>query len=926
MSICFRRNGVQSCIVIMRSIRILRTRKEVRLPSVSRQPGITCLNDSLRHPLRLAQLAIAVGLALTHVAGASAADLQDAQRRFYTGKYAECARLAAAEIEAGAWHEDWRCLKIEAELATGKYGEAAATADEALSMHPLSLELRLLAHTANLYAGRQLEAAAVLDEAERLIADNPRRYGSPPERVALARFLLKRGADPRQILELIYDQLREHSPEYTETYLATAELALDKHDYAVAADTLEAAPKSVFKNPRYFYLLARAYANSNPAKSDEKLKTALKINPRHIDSLLLEVEQAIDGEQYVDADALLQKVLDVNLQHPTAWAYKAALAHLTGDGDTERQSRQRGLAAWSNNPEVDHLIGLKLSQKYRFAEGAAYQRQSLVLDPRFKPAKIQLSQDLLRLGDEEGGWKLAGEILEQDQYNVLAFNLVTLQEEITKYRTIGSDGIMVRMEAREAALYGQRVLELLHRARRVLPEKYAVELTQPILIEIFPHQKDFAVRTFGLPGADGFLGVCFGRVITANSPASQGEHPANWEAVLWHEFCHAVTLHKTRNKMPRWLSEGISVYEERQANPTWGQSMTPQYREMIVNGEMTPVSQLSSAFLSPPSPLHLQFAYYESSLVVEFLVDRYGFDALKLILADLGDGMNINETLIRHTAPLGRLDAEFAVFARERAEALAPSAVWDKPDLPADASAEAISTWLSDHPNNYWAQARLAQQLLRERKFAEALEAAKRLQELYPDASGPESALIFLARAAHGLNDIDAEQAALEELAERDGDATDAYLRLIEIAEDRDDWKSVARNARRMLAVNPLVAAPHRALARAAEEIGNRKEAIEAYRALLQFDTTDVAETHYRLAGLLRAEDQRDEAKRQILLALDEAPRYLAAHRLLLELVEPAKADKISESATAEIDQDANAVVPATAPAAASGETQESEP
>ena len=43
-----------------------------------------------------------------------------------------------------------------------------------------------------------------------------------------------------------------------------------------------------------------------------------------------------------------------------------------------------------------------------------------------------------------------------------------------------------------------------------------------MIVEIFPQRKEFAVRTFGLPGADGLLGVCFGRVITANSPAVAG--------------------------------------------------------------------------------------------------------------------------------------------------------------------------------------------------------------------------------------------------------------------------------------------------------------------------------------------------------------------------------------------------------------------
>ena len=57
---------------------------------------------------------------------------------------------------------------------------------------------------------------------------------------------------------------------------------------------------------------------------------------------------------------------------------------------------------------------------------------------------------------------------------------------------------------------------------------------------------------------------------------------------------HVVTLELTHNKMPRWLSEGISVYEELQENPTWGQRMTPRYRQMILDGELTPVGELSS--------------------------------------------------------------------------------------------------------------------------------------------------------------------------------------------------------------------------------------------------------------------------------------------------------------------------------------------
>ena len=130
-----------------------------------------------------------------------------------------------------------------------------------------------------------------------------------------------------------------------------------------------------------------------------------------------------------------------------------------------------------------------------------------------------------------------------------------------------------------------------------------------MIVEIFPQKKEFAVRTFGLPGADGLLGVCFGRVITANSPASQGEHPSNWEAVLWHEFCHVVTLTKTRNKMPRWLSEGISVYEEGREDPAWGESLNPRFRAMILGDALTPLEpaqlRVPGRQVAAPPPVRL---------------------------------------------------------------------------------------------------------------------------------------------------------------------------------------------------------------------------------------------------------------------------------------------------------------------------------
>jgi tetratricopeptide (TPR) repeat protein len=620
--------------------------------------------------------------------------------------------------------------------------------------------------------------------------------------------------------------------------------------------------------------------------------------------LLFQADSAIDREDYAAAKASLAKVLEVNPKHPRAWAYRAVLAHLAGDEKGEKAHRAKALAAWTTNPEVDHLIGQKLSQKYRFAEGSAYQRQSLEVDPNYRPAKVQLCQDLLRLGQEDEGWTLASEVFEEDQYNVVAFNLVTLHESLSKFRTLEDEHFLVRMDQQEADVYGRRVLRLLNRARDTLCNKYGVELPERVIVEIFPRQEDFAIRTFGLPGGDGFLGVCFGGVVTVNSPASRGgARASNWEAVLWHEFCHVVTLRMTRNKMPRWLSEGISVYEERQANPAWGQSMTPQYRELILDDGATPVSELSGAFLRPPTPMHLQFAYYESSMVVEYVIGRFGLEAVKKVLADLGDGVLINDALARHTEPMAKLDEGFAAWLRAQAERLGPKVDWERPDLPLDADSVAMAAWNKEHPDSFWGLLGEGRALIAEGKWERAkgpLEKAAALYPGYGQAGGP---YLLLAAAHKALGETDDERAMLKKHLALDADAVEPRLRLLEIEAGEKNWKSVRGQAEEVLAVNPLVPAPHRFLAQAAEALGERPLAIEAHRTLLLLDPLDRAEHHYRLARLLLEDRQLPAARREVVLALEEAPRFRAAHQLLLQIV--AKMDG----------PDAAAPTPAAAPA-----------
>ncbi|MGH7958310.1 MAG: peptidase MA family metallohydrolase, partial [Opitutaceae bacterium] len=474
---------------------------------------------------------------------------------------------------------------------------------------------------------------------------------------------------------------------------------------------------------------------------------------------------------------------------------------------------------------------------------------------------------------------------ERDEYDVEAYNLVTLRDTMNKYAALSNDDFVIRMAAPEVAVYGPRVLSLLRKAKDVLTAKYGIELAKPTYVEIFADQRDFAVRTFGLPDVAGFLGVCFGRVVTANSPASSSS-PTNWESVLWHEFCHVVTLQMTKNKMPRWLSEGISVYEERQANPSWGMRIDPRYREMILGEDLVPVGKLSGAFLTPKSSRHMQFAYLQSSLVVEYIIGQFGVEKLRAILADLREGTEINAALAKYTVPLETLETEFAAYAKEQANQLAPKLGWERPEpelLMPGAEAK-LAEWEKDHPDNYWLLRLKAQRLIEQQKWEEAKAPLQRLVELYPQQKGAESAYRSLVSAHRALNDPAAEREVLNKWVEVDDEATDGYLRLMELAAAEKDWPTVTRNSERYLAVNPLVPPPYRYLAQAATASGDDSSAVVAWRTLIQLDVPERAEGHYQLAALLHKRGDDVEARRHTLLALEETPRYRAALRLLLDL------------------------------------------
>lgn len=817
------------------------------------------------------------------------AEVDEAWRLYLRGDYSQSVALAEKAVGNEQGSEEWFLVLTDGLLATGRYPQALTAVTNGMAKLPRSIRLRWAAHEVFWRNGETNLAAKVVREIPEMVTARAWAYREAADLIVFGQAALEAGADPKRVLDRVFEPVKKAEPGSRDVYLASGGLALKKHDFALAAKVFQEGLKRLPDDPDLHCGLARAYAPGAAALMMTSVEAALKHNSNHVDSLLLLVDHLVDAEEPAEAESLLQRILAVNPWQPEAWAYRAVLAHLRNDPEAEREARRNALKFWPTDPEVDHLIGRKLSQDYRFAEGAAHQRQALEYDPAFLPVRVQLAQDLLRLGQEDEGWRLAREVQEKDGYDVTANNLVTLHDTLAKFTTLTNKHFIVRMTAREAGLYGVRVLALLEKARGELSSKFGCELTLPVLVEIFAEQKDFAVRTFGMPEGSAYLGVCFGPVVTANSPATRPGQPFNWEAMLWHEFCHVITLQLTRNKMPRWLSEGISVFEERQANPAWGERMNPRYREMILEGGLTPVAKMSGAFLTPPTSQHLQFAYYQSSLVVEFLVQRFGREQLTAVLRDLGAGADINAALAKHTVPLPQFEREFAAFAHEAAKEYAPGLDWEKPDwkttLPGGEET-GWAIWGRTHPTNFHVMTRQARQAIESRRWAEAKAVLEPLAALNPEATGPDSAAFLLASVHRALGETAAERQVLSQLAGRDEANADAYLRLMELSAEAEDWPAVVVNANRYLAVNPLVVPPYRFLAQAADQLDDAPTAIFAYRALLQLDPPNPAKVHFQLARQLhRVGDPA--ARRQVLQALEEAPRYREALQLLRQMSQP---------------------------------------
>ncbi len=228
----------------------------------------------------------------------------------------------------------------------------------------------------------------------------------------------------------------------------------------------------------------------------------------------------------------------------------------------------------------------------------------------------------------------------------------------------------MKLHKSEVGVMREHALPLAKEALAALEKRYNFTAQGPLLIEMFPKHDGFAVRTLGLPGMIGALGACFGRVVTLDSPRARQPGEFNWQETLWHEMAHVITLQMSKNRIPRWLSEGTSVFEERRARPEWGKETDIAFAQALSEGKTLTLAELNNGFSDPRM---ITIAYYESSLIVEHLIDTYGEPKFHEFIRSYARGLDDNQALKEvYGASVDEIHKAFAARVDEELQRDAP--------------------------------------------------------------------------------------------------------------------------------------------------------------------------------------------------------------------------------------------------------------
>jgi cellulose synthase operon protein C len=662
-------------------------------------------------------------------------------------------------------------------------------------------------------------------------------------------------------------------------YTERGDLFLDFHQYGDAATEYRKALEADEKWVPAHLGTARALADQNPGEAGQIFEQARTLAPEHPDVWLLAAERALKSDDAAAARVALDRVAALRPGSIQEAALRAAVAYADWQPEVVESAVTRVREIDPTSGLGYRAAGQEAARKYRFEDAANYARKALAIDARDAGAQSELGLYLLRTGDEAGARTALENSWALDKSDVITKNLLEMMDQLDTFEVVPDGEFIYKFPKAEAAVLKPYALSLGREAYKTFSERYAFKPTGPILVEVFARHDDFAVRTVGLMGLTGALGACFGRVVSMDSPRARPPGDFSWQATQWHELAHVFTLQLSDYRVPRWLTEGISVYEEHRRVPAWGRELAIEYARNLKRGKTFGVKGMATAFKHPET---LSLAYFEASLVVEHLANLYGDSGLRALLLAYAQRATDAEAFQKaYGKSLDELQASFEAFAKERygalSEALADPASQVQPQ-----DINGLKTRAEAAPGNFYSQWAYGRALFEAGDFAAARPVLERAAALAPQAQGGVTPRGLLAQIAEKEGDADRARKELRELLVYDHTNIEAARKLAALAANANAADDQDLALRLIADLDPFDAQVHAALGKRERAKGRHEAALTEFQAALALNPANLAEAHTDVGEALLALERRDEARKAALQALQVAPTYARAQELLL--------------------------------------------
>lgn len=662
-------------------------------------------------------------------------------------------------------------------------------------------------------------------------------------------------------------------------YSARGDLFLQFHQYGDAATEYRKALDADEKWVLAYLGLARALADQEPGEATQVFERARSLAPEHPEVWLLAAERALKADDATAAGTALDWVAALRPGTIQEAAMRGAVAYADWQPEGVETAVVRVKDIDPTSALGYRVAGQEAARKYRFADAAMYAEKAVAIDGRDAGAQAELGLYLLRAGDEaaarialESSWAL-------DKSDVITKNLLEMLDHLDTFEVVPDGDFIYKFPKAEAAVLKTYALPLGREAYKTFSERYGFKPSGPILVEIFDKHDHFAVRTVGLQGLTGALGACFGRVVSMDSPRARPPGDFSWQATQWHELAHVFTLQLSEYRVPRWLTEGISVYEEHRRVPAWGRELTIEYARALARGKAFGVKGMGDAFKHPES---LSLAYFEASLVVEHLTDLYGEAGLRALLRAYAERATDAEAFQKaYGKSLDELQASFETFVKQRYGALG-AALADPPSQVEAGDLSALKARADAAPGNFYSQWAYGRALFEADQLATARPVLERAAALAPQAQGGLTPHGLLAQIAEKDEDLERARKELRELLVYDHTNIDAARRLAALAAKANATDDQDLALRLVADLDPFDAGVHAALGKRELAKGRHEVALIEFQAALALNPPNLAEAHTDLGEALLAVSRRDEARKEALAALQFAPTYARAQELLL--------------------------------------------